>query len=259
MAILLSNDDGINAPGLKALAEALKGLDEIIISAPADNQSGVGMAITLDRDLTATRHPDGSAGEIRYSVDGTPSDATKFGLQHAAAGKDVRLVVSGINLGQNLGTNVRCSGTVGAAFEAVATGVTALAVSVGYDEPINWEGAKYYARSIAEKVLALQPKEPFVLNLNVPSLSPDDIPGLVVAHHGLGGFHDTLAVRENGTHYRVEAMWHTDIPEVDCDAAAFKAGYAVITPLRFEMTHDGMMDELCREWADDVSRFSPEE
>lgn len=259
MAILLTNDDGIDAPGLAALAEALAGLDEIIVSAPAGNQSGVGMAITLDRDLTAKRHPDGPNGEVRYSVDGTPSDATKFGLQHAVAGKDVRLVVSGINLGQNLGTNVRCSGTVGAAFEAVATGVTALAVSVGYDEPVNWDGAKAYARSIAERVLALRDCAPFVLNLNVPSLPEDEIPGLVVAHHGVGGFHDTLAVREDGKQYRAEAAWRMDVPEVDCDAAAFRAGYAVITPLRFEMTHDVMMDELCREWAEDVCLFTPKQ
>lgn len=258
MAILLTNDDGIDAPGIAALAQALAGLDEIIVSAPAGNQSGVGMAITLDRDLTAKRHPDGPNGEIRYSVDGTPSDAAKFGIQHAAAGKNIRLVVSGINLGQNLGTNIRCSGTVGAAFEAVAAGLTALAVSVGYDDPVNWDGAKTYARNIAEKALTLKSSEPFVINLNVPSLPPDEIPGLVVAHHGLGGFHDTLAVRQTGKQYRVEAAWHTRIPETDCDTAAFKAGYAVITPLRFEMTHNEMMDELCREWADEVRLFTPE-
>lgn len=257
MAILLTNDDGIDAPGLAALAQALEGLDDLYVSAPAGNRSGVGMAITLDRPLEARKHADGPSGEVRYSVDGTPSDAAKFGLQHAVGGKPVRLVVSGINLGQNIGTNIRCSGTVGAAFEAVGAGVTALAVSAGYDKPVNWEGAKFYARKIAEKILAMPRREPFVLNLNVPSLPPEKIPGLVVARHGMGGFHDSLVVQEDGRHCRLEAVWRNDVPDADCDAAAFREGYAVITPLRFEMTHDAMMDDLCEEWADDVRRFKP--
>lgn len=255
MAILLTNDDGIDAPGLQILGAALAGLDELIVSAPVGNRSGVGMAITLDRSLKATRHPDGPSGEIRYSVDGTPADATKFGLQHAAAGKDIRLVVSGINMGQNIGANIRCSGTVGAAFEAVAAGITALAVSAGYTQPMNYEGAKHYARKIAEKILAMPRHEAYVLNLNVPSSNPADVPGLVVARHGLGGFHDSLVVEQNGDQYHFEAEWRDHIPDDDCDAVAFNAGYAVLTPLRFEMTHNVMMDRLCQEWADEVRPF----
>lgn len=255
MAILLTNDDGIDAPGLAALAEALAGLDDLYVSAPAGNRSGVGMAITLDRPLKAAKHPDGAAGEKRYSVDGTPSDATKFGLQHVVGDAVPRLVVSGINLGQNIGTNIRCSGTVGAAFEAVAAGVPALAVSAGYEEEMNWEGAKFYARKIAQKLLAMPRREAFVLNLNVPPLPPEKIPGLVVAPHGMGGYHDELSVRRDGDGYHSEANWRYDVPDGDCDSAAFRAGYAVLTPLRFEMTHDLLMDSLCREWADDVSRF----
>lgn len=257
MAILLTNDDGIDAPGLRALGVALRGLDDLYVSAPAGNRSGVGMAITLDRSLEARRHADGESGEVRYSVDGTPSDAAKFGLQHVVLGKDVRLVVSGINLGQNLGTNIRCSGTVGAAFEAVSAGIPALAVSAGYSEEMNWEGAQYYARRLAEKILSMGSCEPMVFNLNVPCLPPDAIPGLVVARHGMGGFHDSLAVEGDGGRYCFKPVWREEVPDSDCDSAAFRAGYAVVTPLRFEMTYDGMMEGLCREWVGEVERFRP--
>lgn len=262
MAILLTNDDGIDAPGLAALARALAGLDDIHVSAPAGNRSGIGMAITLDRPLTARRHPDGPSGEIRHSIDGTPADAAKFGLEHILRDQPVRLVVSGINLGQNIGTNVRCSGTVGAAFEAVAHGVVALAVSVGWDDDVVWEGAQFHARKIAEKILAMEPPaspaDAFVVNLNVPSLPPEKIPGVVIARHGMGGFNDALVAAGDGRHHRSAAAWIENNPGDDCDAAAFRAGYAVVSPLRFEMTHYPMMDKLCTEWADDIRRFKPE-
>lgn len=162
------------------------------------------------------------------------------------------------HLGPNLGLNIRCSGTVGAAFEAVAAGVPALAVSVEYSTDVNWEGAKYYARVMAEKILRLpQPLEPFVLNLNVPSRNPADIPGLVIAHQGVGGFRDRLEVVREGDSYKLDADWSFVEPDGDCDTAAFNAGYAVLTPLRFEMTHDAMMADLCRHWKEDIERFKP--
>lgn len=259
MAILLTNDDGIDAPGLACLAEALSGLDDLSIAAPDDNRSGVGMSITLGRALRAKKHSDGPGGVPRYSIDGTPSDAAKFGLQHVLGNVPPKLVVSGINLGPNLGLNIRCSGTVGAAFEAVAAGVPALAVSVEYAATVNWAGVKYYARKMAEKILELpQPHEPFVLNLNVPSRDPKDIPGLVIARQGVGGVRDYLRVDpQDDDTYMLDADWIVVDSTGDCDAAAFKAGYAVLTPLRFEMTHDDMLASLCRQWKDEIERFQP--
>ena len=257
MAILLTNDDGIDAPGLAALAQGLAGLDALHVSAPDRNMSGVGMGITISRDLKATRHPDGAAGEARHSLDGTPADAAKYGIQKILADDPPRLVVSGINYGPNLGVNIRCSGTLGAAFEAVSSGLNALAVSVEYVENPNWEGAKFYARKMAEMLLALPPGgEPFVLNLNVPSRNPEDIRGLVTARNGRGGFCDRLH-NAGGDTFRLEPDWIRVDDDSDCDSAAFDAGYAVVTPLRFEMTHDTMLDELCRIWNSQVSPFRP--
>lgn len=252
MAILLTNDDGIDAPGLAAMAQALAGLDDLYVSAPADNKSGVGMGITLGRSLKAAAHPDGKFGETRHSLDGTPADAAKYGLQHLLAGKRPRLVASGINYGPNLGVNVRCSGTVGAAFEAVVAGIPALAVSVDFVENVDWDGAMYYARKLAEKMLSLpEDTEPFVLNVNVPSRQRGDIPGLVVTHHGMGGIRDSLRADPDGE-YRLAAEWIELGPDADCDMAAFNAGYAVATPLRFEMTHNAILADLCEAWKDDI-------
>lgn len=259
MAILLTNDDGIDAPGIARLAEALAGLDDLHASAPMENKSGVGMSITLGRSMRARRHPDGASGETRHSIDGTPADATKFGLQHVLANVAPRLAVSGINCGPNLGLNIRCSGTVGAAFEAVAAGVPALAVSVEYAEKVNWSGAMYYARKMAEKILALPgPIEPFVLNLNVPSRNPEDIPGVVVARQGMGGVRDVVRALPDGEDgYVLDADWQEIASDGDCDAAAFNSGYAVLTPLRYEMTYDDMLATLCRHWRDEIEPFKP--
>ena len=255
MAILLTNDDGIDAPGLAALVDALQGLDRLYVAAPASNQSGVGMGITIDRGLTPVRHPDGPGGAERYALDGTPADAVKFGVGHLFNGERPRLVVSGINHGPNIGRNVHCSGTVGAALEAVAYGIPALAVSVDYALPPNWEGAKHYARKVAEKLLAMTEQDfngedAFVFNLNVPSAPPEEIPGLVFARHGLGGFRDTLDPEPETGAYVLGGGW-LDFPDGgDCDGAAFASGYAVATPLRFEMTHPRLLEHLRENWND---------
>ncbi len=256
MAILLTNDDGIDAPGLAALAEALAGLDDLYVCAPASNQSGVGMAISIDKKLKPRRHADGPGGAPRYSIDGTPADSVRFGLQHVLGGVRPRLVASGINHGPNLGRNVRCSGTVGAALEALARGVPALAVSVDFVERPNWEGAKHYARLLAEKALEMaeeKGREPFLLNLNVPSEPPERIRGLVTARHGLGGFYDDLVPHPDGKTYSLGGAWIDTPADSDCDAAAFTAGYAVVTPMRFEMTNEDLLADLNEKWKDDFA------
>lgn len=257
MAILLTNDDGVDAPGIRELAAALAGLDDLHVAAPDENKSGVGHGITLTRNLRARRRPAGASGEARWSVDGTPADAAKFGLQHVLGGVPPRLVVSGINFGPNIGVNVRCSGTVGAAFEAVSAGVNALAVSVEYVTPTNWAAAKRYARKVALMMLDLPPGgEPFVLNLNVPSVNPEEIRGLVIARHGSGGVRDSIVVEERGDVFHLEADWIQTPSDGDCDASAFLAGYAVLTPLRFEMTDDSRMAFLAKQWAGEARLFT---
>ncbi len=256
MAILITNDDGIHAAGIAELATALHGLDDIVVAAPLENKSGVGSGITLGRTLTATRHPDGPNGEERYSVDGTPADAAKFGLQYLLKDKKPRLLASGINLGPNLGINLRCSGTVGASFEALIDGLPALAVSLEYVPEPDWSGARFYARKLAEMILALPADtEPAVYNLNVPSRPPEDIRGLVLAHQGRGGIYDMVSVSKDGDSLRLEPLWREVSSMSDCDHSAFADGYAVVTPLRVEVTHEPLLETLGKVWGKDVSRY----
>ncbi len=249
MAILLTNDDGVDAPGLRALAESLAGLDDLYISAPPENRSGVGMGITLGRELTVRFHSDWAGVAVRASIDGTPADATKYGLQHMLADAPPRLVVSGINHGPNLGRNVRCSGTVGAAFEAYLFGIPAMAVSVGYVVTPVWEGAKRYARLVAEKALQLgEKRRDIMLNLNVPALPPQRIKGLRLARHGTGGYQDLLVGTSHNT-FSMDGDWIQQDSD-DCDATALADDYAVLTPMRFEMTDVELMASLQDEWND---------
>lgn len=249
MSILLSNDDGVDAPGLAALAEALAGLDDLYISAPSRNRSGVGMGMTLDRHLTVVRHGDWPGVVERYAIDGTPTDAVKFGLQQLLAGRSPRLVVSGINYGPNTGRSVRHSGTIGAAFEAYAWGVPALAVSVGFVTPPYWESGKIYARLVAEKALELAKKRPaFMLNLNVPALPPERIKGIRLAPHGRGGYEDAMLGAGAPDRFHICGDWMEAEEDAVCDASCFARDYAVVTPLRYEMTDEELLASLGREW-----------
>lgn len=249
MAILLTNDDGVDAPGIAALAEALAGLDSFVVSAPAGNRSGVGGGISIGRTVTAARHPDGPGGMPRHSVDGTPVDALKYGLQHVTAGNRPRLVVSGINLGLNIGFNIRNSGTLGAAFEAAESGVPAIAVSTGWLAEPDWRAAKHFVRIVAARMLALPAgTEPFVLNLNVPAVAPEKVRGLVFARAGVGGGYDDVLTPQGGGQYLLRAEWMRAGPESDCDGGAVDAGYAVATPLKVDMTDAPLMARLCKEW-----------
>lgn len=249
MAILLTNDDGIDAPGIAALAEALEGLDSLVVSAPAGNRSGVGGSITLGRSMKTVRHPDGPAGNFpRHSIDGSPADAVKYGLQRITAGNPPRLVASGINNGLNIGFNIRNSGTLGAAFEAAESGIPALAVSMRRSDTPDWRAAKHFARLLAAKMLALPAgRPPFVLNLNTPSCAPEEVRGLVFARAGLGGYNDLLVPGEDGR-FSLHAEWIRTDADSNCDGAAVDAGYAVATPLRVDMTDAALMARLCGDW-----------
>ncbi|MDR1613355.1 MAG: 5'/3'-nucleotidase SurE [Planctomycetota bacterium] len=250
MSILLSNDDGIDAPGLAALADALSGLDDIYVSAPSGNRSGAGMAVTIGRDITPRAYPDGPGGFKRVAVDGTPTDAMKYGLQFLVPDRP-RLVASGINHGPNLGRNVRCSGTVGAAMEGLLWGIPALAASVDCVERPDWSGAKHYARLVAERILAAGDAfQPVLLNLNVPALPPEAIRGFALVRHGTGGFNEYFVSGGSGGAFQLGGEW-LDTPLGECcDAAAINRGYAVLTPMRFDMTDVQALDRLRGDWDD---------
>src|SRR5499426_3581266 len=160
--ILVTNDDGIHAAGLAALAEALASLGEVYVIAPDREQSAVGHALTLHRPLRVDR-----LGERRFAVNGTPSDCVNLGVLGLLPEPPV-LVVSGINHGSNLGDDVTYSGTVSAAMEGTLLGVSSMAVSQADGEPGDFEGAGRIAQLVAARVLVEGLPAKTLLNVNVP-------------------------------------------------------------------------------------------
>ena len=167
MNFLLTNDDGIDAPGLAALARALEGLGPLATVAPDQHLSGCSHQATTHRELALT-----SFGDDRHALDGTPVDCTRVGLLHVAP--DATWVISGINAGGNLGADVYLSGTVAAAREAALLGRSGIAVSqyVRRGLALDWEMAARWTRSVVETLLARYPQSGALWNVNLPHLEP---------------------------------------------------------------------------------------
>lgn len=235
MKILITNDDGIDAPGINALAEALSTVAEVAVVAPDRERSAVSHSLTLHHPLRALLLAPG-----RYSVDGTPTDCVNLGI-HSLLDFHPDLVVSGINRGANLGDDVTYSGTVAAALEATLMGIPAFAISLVSKE----DGADYSnAARFAVKLAALLsknglPKDTF-LNVNVPD-SPGtlSLPPLVTTQ-GKRRYEGTIVdkVDPRGRSYYWIGTADLDFHDIEgSDFAAVKRGQISITPLHLDMTN----------------------
>jgi 5'-nucleotidase len=241
--VLLSNDDGVHAPGLRALAEAFDG-DEVWVVAPDREQSASSHAISLHRPLRMHE-----LAPRRYSVDGTPTDAVYMGLNHVLRARRPDVVVSGVNHGPNLGNDVLYSGTVAAAREAALLGVNAIAVSLAAPPPHDFAEAARFAVALARRVVAAPAPAPLLLNVNVP---PGPIRGYRFARLGRRTYGNEVVekVDPRGRKY----YWiggeggptNEDIPGSDCNAAMLD-GVVAVTPLHLDSTHDAALSAL-RGW-----------
>lgn len=250
MKILLTNDDGWYSPGLWALAEALSPLGEVVVAAPDREQSGVGPAVTLHRPLRATEITGPSDNVRTYLVEGTPADSVILGLEHLA-GEDVRLVVSGINQGANLGEDVLVSGTVGAALVGYFRGLPALAISVTALKNVRYDGAARVAYSLARAILEGGLPHPILLNANVPNIRPDRIRGVEITRMGRRSYMDTVQQGQDGKRawywiQRTKPSWEMT---PGSDIYAVRHNRVSITPLYTDLTHPEQapeLDDLCR-------------
>mgnify|MGYP001483870117 FL=1 len=173
MFALLTNDDGIYAPGLAALEDAVNNEFRTLVVAPSTEQSGVGHGITFLSPLTAKEV---SRGEKRcgWAVDGSPADAVKLGVSEICPQRP-DLIISGINAGLNAGINVLYSGTVAAAIEGSFFGITSIAVSLEWDDQMNFERAAQFASGLVKKLISLRPPAGSLFNINIPTaLASDD-------------------------------------------------------------------------------------
>jgi len=248
MRILLTNDDGINAPGLYVLEKIAAQLsDDIWICAPSEEQSGAGHSLTLTRPVRMRQH-----AERRFSVTGTPTDAVTMGLKKVMPGPP-DLILSGVNRGANLGDDVTYSGTVSAALEGALAGVRSIALSQVYSREGMGDGIDFSAaEEWGAKVLVPLLDVPFaprtLVNVNFPPVPGSEVRGIRVARQG---FHDYArgsvveGIDPRGFSYYwfgLHGIEHTPGHETDLEAIA--EGHISVTPLQLDLTHEASLAAL---------------
>lgn len=256
MHILVTNDDGVYAPGLLALAQEMRQIAEVSILAPDQNWSASGHVKTMHRPLRV-KEVTLADGSHAYASDGAPSDCVALALLGLIE-KKIDLVVSGINPNANIGHDVTYSGTVTAAMEAVITGVPGMAVSLDSHENhhahIDYSPAALLARKVAQNVLRFGLPPGVLLNVNVPFLPLEEIKGVKITRQGLRVYRDSLDRRvdpRGRPYYWIGGEAPTAIPEEGTDYGAIAAGYVSITPLQLDLTAWDVMDQLqSRDWLD---------
>jgi 5'-nucleotidase len=251
--ILLTNDDGIRAPGLVAMYRALSGLGEIQVVAPETVQSATGHGITLTTPLL-TQRVTVEETFTGTSVDGRPADCVKLAVAKLLP-RPPDLVVSGMNSGANVGINVIYSGTVAAAIEAAFLGLPAIAVSLYLRNhiPIDYPRSTRLARQIIDQIRSAGLKAGQVVSVNIPPLLPDEQPtGVKVCRQCVRPWVDTYEERKDprGRPYFWNSSVFTLVPtEQDTDVAALRDGYITVTPLQFDLTQYPQLKEWQgREW-----------
>ena len=251
MHILVTNDDGVWAPGLLALANEMRKLGRVTVFAPDHNWSVSGHVKTLDRPLRVreTKLADGTAA---FTTDGAPSDCVALALLGLIDATD--LVISGINPHANLSHDVTYSGTVTAAMEAVISNVRGVAVSLetpeSTPEAADYSTAAIVARHVVEHLMADGLPEGVVLNVNVPYLKEDELKGYMITRQGLRVYRDALDQRldpRGRPYYWIGGEAPTGVDEAGTDVGALLQGYVSITPLQLDLTNYKAMDVL-QQW-----------
>jgi len=242
MQILLTNDDGIFAPGLAAIYKELVRLGDVAVVAPSDSQSGMGHSVTVTEPLLCNK-VDINGQFTGYSVAGSPADCVKLAIMQLLT-KPIDLVVSGINSGANVGVNVYYSGTVAAAMEAAFFKVPAVAISLAADDRMDFESAARYHIEIIKKLLPLTGGK--VININVPQLSKGSPKGIKVVPQSTRGFDEQYSVGENEQGqkvYQLTGGLHRH-EEAVTDTISLGQGFITITALRPDMTHHSETKKL---------------
>lgn len=250
LRVLITNDDGIAAPGLWALAEEFNRTAEVIVVAPDREQSGVGTSVSLHSPLRVRSVRPEVAGVETYAVEGTPADSVIIALRMLLKDKP-DLVVSGINEGSNLGTDVLISGTVGAAFQAYFYGLPAIAVSVGSFSDLHFEPASRVCSLLAARLAAGDLPPRFLFNVNLPNIPFDQLKGIDITHLGERSYTD--AVKRGGIksghdgkrdYYWIAHGEPVSREEKGTDVWSLRQNRVSITPLHNDLTNHEQLASL---------------
>jgi len=243
--ILVTNDDGVNAPGIQALARAMMGLGRVVVAAPDRERSAVSHSLTLHHPLRIER-----VGEDCYSVDGTPTDCIHMGVHVILKGQKPDLIVSGINRGGNLGHNITYSGTVWAAIEGNLMGIPSFAMSLVEAGNLDYEPAGLFALKIGRWVERNGLPEGTILNINVPDNPRQDLERFTVTRQGRRQFLDSVVEKKDPRERPYFWIGGDQLPvedDAETDVGAVGRGYISVTPLHSDMTDYNALGAI-RSW-----------
>ncbi|MDY0089652.1 MAG: 5'/3'-nucleotidase SurE [Flavobacteriaceae bacterium] len=237
--ILVTNDDGITAPGILTLIDIAKEIGEVVVVAPDSPQSGTGHAITVNNTLFLYKTSSKQDKILSYSCSGTPVDCVKLAI-HEVLKKKPDLCISGINHGSNSSINVIYSGTMSAAVEAGIEGIPAIGFSLlDYNWDADFESSKEFVSNIIQEVIKNKLPEGVILNVNIPKLKKDEIKGIKVCRQAKAFWVERFDKRQ--TPQGMDYYWLTgefvnqDLGE-DTDEWALKNGYVSVVPVQFDLT-----------------------
>lgn len=245
MRLLITNDDGVHAKGIHILCKELEKYHDIVIVAPSDQRSATSHSITIKEPLVVDEVELPGLKSKAYSVSGTPADCVRIAVDQLV--DDVDMVISGINIGYNLGTDILYSGTVSAAVEATLCNIPAIAVSTEWHaELYSYENAAKYVRKVIEVADANELQDDIVLNVNVPPIEEKDIKGLKVCRIGKVQ-HSHYYVKDDSDKdnvvFRLEGVRKVEHDE-ETDSYYIDKGYVTVTPLHYDLTNFGILSEV---------------
>jgi len=245
--ILVTNDDGITAPGIRTLIKVMNTLGEVIVVAPDSPQSGMGHAITVDATLHCRKEHIDDGPQVEYSTSGTPADCIKL-ARHEILDRIPDLCVSGINHGSNSSINVIYSGTMSAAIEAGIEGIPAIGFSLlDYNYDANFEPSESFIKAITLNVLSNGLPKGVVLNVNIPNLPKKSINGIKVCRQARANWVEKFDKRQNPQgkdYYWLTGKFVNLDKGEDTDEWALKNGYISLVPIQFDLTAHHFIQQL---------------
>jgi seryl-tRNA synthetase/5'/3'-nucleotidase SurE len=249
--ILVTNDDGINAPGLEAMIDIATQLSQDVwVVAPEYNQSGAGHSLSLTHPVRARQ-----LTETKYALEGTPTDCVLFAVKHLLKDHKPDIVLSGVNRGGNMSDDVTYSGTIAGAMEGCLLGIPSIAFSQTYTHPhpVKWDTATQFGADVARRALAMSIPHNVLINVNFPDVAAANVKGVRVTRQGVRGFGGHIVERTDprgGAYYWIAYAPGEHEHDDESDLTSVRSGYVSVTPLHLDLTHEATRRKLAAQFAD---------
>jgi 5'-nucleotidase len=249
--ILVTNDDGIHAPGLEALIEIATQLSsDVWVVAPEFNQSGAGHSLSIINPIRAR-----DVSETKYAIEGTPTDCVLFAVKHLLKDRKPDIVLSGVNRGTNMADDVTYSGTIAGAMEGCLLGIPSIAFSQAFSHPhsVKWGTATHHGADVARRILEMDFSRNVFVNVNFPDVVSASVKGIKVTRQGVRAFGGTVIERTDprgGAYYWIGYSPGEHQVDEESDLHAVRHGYISVTPLHLDLTHEATRRKLAAHFAD---------